>query len=178
MVTTRDTSGTLCEEAMRAFDRLCALERTRDDAEAMLTPRQAHRRRLLEARASAAEWIVPPEIAATVHALIVSVQSRRRDLAVLRALGADRRWIGRTVHWQATVLAATPIVIGVPLGLIAGAVVFRAFVNRIGALPEPAVPILLVLILMVVLIAVANIAAFIPARRARLAPVVELLRAE
>ena len=45
MVTTRDTSGTLCEEAMRAFDRLCALERTRDDAEAMLTPRQAHRRR-------------------------------------------------------------------------------------------------------------------------------------
>ena len=38
MVTTRDTSGTLCEEAMRAFDRLCALERTRDDAEAMLTP--------------------------------------------------------------------------------------------------------------------------------------------
>ena len=70
MVTTRDTSGTLCEEAMRAFDRLCALERTRDDAEAMLTPRQAHRRRLLEARASAAEWIVPPEIAATVHALI------------------------------------------------------------------------------------------------------------
>ena len=51
MVTTRETSGTLCEEAMRAFDRLCALERTRDDAEAMLTPRQAHRRRLLEARA-------------------------------------------------------------------------------------------------------------------------------
>ena len=70
MVSTRDTSGTLCEEAMRAFDRLCTLERTRDDAEAMLTPRQAHRRRLLEARASAAEWIVPPEIAATVHALI------------------------------------------------------------------------------------------------------------
>ena len=64
------TSGTLCEDAMRAFDRLCALERTRDDAEAMLTPRQAHRRRLLEARSSAAEWIVPPEIAATVHALI------------------------------------------------------------------------------------------------------------
>ena len=60
MVSTRETSGTLCEEAMRAFDRLCALERTRDDAEAMLTPRQAHRRRLLEARSSAAEWIVPP----------------------------------------------------------------------------------------------------------------------
>ena len=70
MVSTRETSGTLCEETIRAFDRLCALERTRDDAEAMLTPRQANRRRLLEARARAAEWIVPEPLAETIHALI------------------------------------------------------------------------------------------------------------
>jgi len=70
MVTTRETSGTLCEEALRAFDRLCSLERTRDDSEAMLTPRQANRRRLLEARAAAAEWIVPQALAETIHALI------------------------------------------------------------------------------------------------------------
>src|SRR5690349_22536262 len=70
MVSTRETSGTLCEEAIRAFDRLCALERTRDDADAMLTPRQATRRRLLEARSRAAEWIVPEPLAQTIHALI------------------------------------------------------------------------------------------------------------
>ena len=70
MVSTRETSGTLCEEAIRAFDRLCALERTRDDVEAMLTPRQANRRRLLEARSRAAEWIVPEQLAETIHALI------------------------------------------------------------------------------------------------------------
>ena len=70
MVSTRETSGTLCEATLRAFDRLCALERTRDDAEAMLTPRQANRRRLLEARSRAAEWIVPEPLAETIHALI------------------------------------------------------------------------------------------------------------
>lgn len=66
----QETSGALCDEAIRAFDRLCALERTRADAAQDLTPRQAHRRRLLETRAHAAEWIVPPDLAETVHALI------------------------------------------------------------------------------------------------------------
>ena len=76
-----------------------------------------------------------------VHALIVSIQRRRRDLAVLRALGADGRWIERAVHWQVSVLIAASLILGVPLGLIAGAGVFRAFANRIGALPDPAIPI-------------------------------------
>lgn len=67
---TQETSGRLCDEALRAFDRLCALERTRDDAGDGLTPRQAHRRLLLENRAHASEWIVPPDLAQTVHALI------------------------------------------------------------------------------------------------------------
>ena len=68
---TQETSGRLCDEALRAFDRLCSLERTRPDAgNGDLTPRQAHRRRLLESRAHAAEWIVPPQLADTVHALI------------------------------------------------------------------------------------------------------------
>lgn len=69
----QETSGRLCDEALRAFDRLCALERMRPDAadgDGELTPRQAHRRRLLESRAHAAEWIVPPQLAETVHALI------------------------------------------------------------------------------------------------------------
>jgi hypothetical protein len=70
MVTTRDTSGALCEDALRAFDRLCALERHRGDGDAPLTPRQAHRRQLLEARAHAAEWIVPAPLAETIRALI------------------------------------------------------------------------------------------------------------
>lgn len=69
-MTTRQTSGRLCDEALRAFDRLCSLERARSDDETHLTPRQLHRRRLLEERARASEWLVPPELSATVTALI------------------------------------------------------------------------------------------------------------
>jgi hypothetical protein len=67
----QETSGALCDDAIRAFDRLCAVERSRPEAgDGGLTPRQAHRRRLLETRAHAAEWIVPAALAETVHALI------------------------------------------------------------------------------------------------------------
>jgi hypothetical protein len=67
----QETSGVLCDAALRAFDRLCSIERTRTDGgDGQLTPRQAHRRRLLESRAHASEWIVPAPLAETVHALI------------------------------------------------------------------------------------------------------------
>lgn len=69
-MTTRHTSGRLCDEALRAFDRLCSVERQRSDDAAELTPRQLHRRRLLEERARASEWLVPPELSETVVALI------------------------------------------------------------------------------------------------------------
>ncbi len=36
------------------------------------------------------------------HAMFTSARHRRRDLAVLGALGADRSWLARVVHWQAT----------------------------------------------------------------------------
>jgi putative ABC transport system permease protein len=102
-----------------------------------------------------------------LHAIVVSIQSRRRDLAVLGALGADRRWIGRAVHWQASVLALLPVVVGIPLGLVAGSVTFRAFVGRIGAVPDPSIPIALVAALTIVLVAAANVVAVVPTRRAR-----------
>jgi hypothetical protein len=41
------------------------------------------------------------------------------------ALGADRRWVARTVHWQATVLTVLPLIVGIPIGVLAGSFVFR-----------------------------------------------------
>ena len=113
-----------------------------------------------------------------VHALIVSIQSRRRDVAVLRALGADRRWVARAVHWQATVLTALPLLFAVPIGLVVGGVVFRAFADRIGAWSDPVLPVVLVLVMMVAFVVIANVAAVIPARRARRLAPAELLTEE
>jgi hypothetical protein len=67
----RMSSGRLCEEALRAFDRLCAVERLGAKADD-LTPRQKNRRLLLETRAGANEWIVPGALAATVLELIAA----------------------------------------------------------------------------------------------------------
>jgi ABC-type lipoprotein release transport system permease subunit len=112
------------------------------------------------------------------HTLIVSVQRRRRDVAVLRAIGADRRWISRAVHWQATLLTALPLLFGIPIGLAVGSVVFRAFADRVGALNDPSIPLLLLFAMALALIAIANLAALVPARRARRLPAAQLLQAE
>ena len=66
------SSVRLCEEALRAFDRLCLLEQTREPAITELTPRQRHRRQLLERRAHAEDWPVPDQLAAAVAALVAT----------------------------------------------------------------------------------------------------------
>jgi len=83
----RVTSGQLCEEALRAFDRLCEVERRRVEDGADLTPRQRNRRLLLERRARAAEWIVPVPLAETVLELIAAAD--RIEDPVLAHLWTD-----------------------------------------------------------------------------------------
>jgi hypothetical protein len=114
----------------------------------------------------------------TVHALITSIQQRRRDMAVLRALGAGPRWMRRTVHWQATVLTVLPLVVAVPLGVVVGSAVFRAFIDRVGALPNPSISVAVLLGIVVALVVVANVVAVIPARRARRTSAAVLLQGD
>jgi ABC-type lipoprotein release transport system permease subunit len=112
------------------------------------------------------------------HNLATSIRSRTRDVAVLRTLGADRRWLGATVHWQAATLVAAALAVGVPAGLLAGRLAFRTFGDRIGAASDPLTPPLPVLAIILAAIVVANIAAAIPARRVRRQPTATLLHAE
>jgi ABC-type lipoprotein release transport system permease subunit len=115
---------------------------------------------------------------AMFHAIVTSIRERRHDLAVLSALGADRSWISRAVHWQATVLTLLPLVVGVPLGLVAGSKIFSAFTDRLGAVPDPALPFALVALLTVALVVAANIVAVLPTRRARRLSTAALLRVD
>jgi putative ABC transport system permease protein len=113
-----------------------------------------------------------------LHALVVSIRSRRVDLAILKGLGANRRWIGRVVHSQATLLVVVPLLIGLPIGLLLGSRVFRAFVGRIGAWPDAVIPGLAMVAIALGLLLLANVAALVPARRARRLPTATMLRAE
>ncbi len=112
------------------------------------------------------------------HSLVTSIRARRRDHAVLRALGADRRCVGHAVHWQATALAVVPMALGIPLGLLVGSLVFRAFVDRIGAVPDPTTPLLLLVGVAVGFVVLANVVGLIPARRARRVAPALVLRSE
>src|SRR5581483_1142945 len=112
------------------------------------------------------------------HALIVSINGRRHDVAVLRALGASRAFAQRVVHWQATVLAALPLVVGIPLGLAAGSVLFRTYVDHIGAVPDADVPVAVVAAMTAGVLVLGNLAALVPARRARRVQPARLLHGE
>jgi hypothetical protein len=106
-----------------------------------------------------------------VHVMITSVLRRRRDLALLRSLGADDPWITRAVHWQATSFSLVPLALGLPLGLIAGRLVFRLFADSVGAVPSASFPYALLIAVIAAFVVLANAVAAVPAHRARrLAP--------
>lgn len=90
------------------------------------------------------------------HVMLTSMRSCRRDLAILRSLGADRGWITRAVHWQATARTALPVIVGTPAGVVTGRLVFVAFADSMGAVHDAAIPFLTIAIGAVAVVAVAN----------------------
>ncbi len=113
-------------------------------------------------------------LVALVHALVVGVRHRRRDLAVLRALGADRRQLAATVFWQASCVAVLATLIGLPLGVLGGRLVFQMLADNVGIVREPVGALWLVGGLTAAVLVVANVAATVPAWRASRTGVAEL----
>ena len=101
------------------------------------------------------------------HVLLTSMRSRRRDLAILRSLGADRSWITRAVHWQATVLTALPVVVGIPVGIVIGRLIFVAFADSMGAVHDAAIPLLRLAVGAVAVVVMANGVASMVSHRTR-----------
>ena len=109
------------------------------------------------------------------HALVTSVRRRRRELAVLKTLGFDRRQVRATIAWQATTLAIVGLVIGIPAGIIIGNLVWRLVADGLGVAANASIPLLAILLTIVCAIAAVNLIAFFPARAAaRTRPAVTL----
>ncbi len=118
-------------------------------------------------------------MATLLHLLVVSVVRRRREMGLLKALGFVNVQVGATVLWQATTVALVGIVIGVPLGIVVGRVVWNVFATNLGAVPVAAVPVSTIIILPIAVLVVANLMAVIPAvTSARNRSVGQLLRTE
>ena len=113
-----------------------------------------------------------------IHTLVSSVRRRRRDLAVLRALGFVRSQVGLTIVWQATTIVVIALAVGLPLGVVAARLGWRAFVDQLGYVPNPVIPLLAVLLTIPVAILLSNLIAGIPARAAARMRPAEALREE
>jgi len=113
-------------------------------------------------------------LATVGHLLVTSVRRRRRELAVLKTLGFVRRQVLATVSWQATVLVAAALVLGIPLGVAGGRWAWALFAGRLGAGVGATVPLLALLVGAPLALAIANVVALGPgllASRLRPAPV-------
>jgi MacB-like periplasmic core domain len=93
------------------------------------------------------------------HVLLTGVRRRRRDLAVLKTLGLVRSQVLRVVAWQASALAGAALIVGLPLGIIAGRWAWAVFAGSAGVSGAADVPVPLVLLAIPVTLVLANLIA-------------------
>jgi hypothetical protein len=117
-------------------------------------------------------------IIALALTLVASVRHRRRDLALLKALGFTPRQLTAIIAWQSTVTAVVGVIVGVPLGIVIGRQLWTVFARNINAVPDPTVPAVTVILVALGALVFANVVATIPGRIAARTPTALVLRAE
>jgi hypothetical protein len=101
-------------------------------------------------------------VATVAHLLVTSVRRRRRDLAVLKTLGFVRRQVSAAVAWQATIVVALALLVGLPLGVAVGRGAWLFFATRLGVASDPQLPLLGVLLFIPATLVIANAVAAVP----------------
>ena len=117
-------------------------------------------------------------VVAFLHALLLTVRTQRRQLAVLRALGSSRRQLAGAVVWHAVFLTVPAVVVGVPLGVVLGRAGWGVFARNLGVSSAPIVPPASLVVAAVVTLALAAVLAVGPSWRAARVGTTEALRAE
>jgi hypothetical protein len=107
-----------------------------------------------------------------------SVRSRRRDLAVARALGFRPGQVRWSVRAQSLAITLAALVIGVPLGVIVGRLSWQAFARQLGVVPDPNTAWTTVAALVAAALLLTLVATELPARRAAASRPAAGLRAE
>jgi hypothetical protein len=114
-----------------------------------------------------------------VAAVLVAgvTRGRRRDLAVLRALGFSNRQLRRSAVWQASCQVLLPAAVGIPLGVLVGQRVWKDYAESIGIVPSGAIGWPALLAFLAVALLLANAVALVVAHRVARHPA-PALRAE
>jgi ABC-type antimicrobial peptide transport system permease subunit len=116
--------------------------------------------------------------AVLVYTLLTAIRRRRRDLAVLKALGYLRRDVARTVTVQAVTIGVLALVIGLPVGVLLGRFVWQRFVDWQGIPSVPRVSALALALIGLAVLVAAMVIAIVPARVAARTSPADALRAE
>jgi hypothetical protein len=117
-------------------------------------------------------------VVALAFTLSASVRKRRRDLAMLRALGFTGRQLRTVVVWQASVNGLVGVVAGIPLGILLGRWLWTLFARHIDAVPEPTTPVLSLVFVALATMVLANAVAAFPGRSAAHTSTARVLRGE
>jgi hypothetical protein len=114
-------------------------------------------------------------IGTLAHVLLTGVRRRRRDLALLKTLGFTRRQVLGTVAWEASAFAAVALLVGLPVGVVAGRWAWAVFANAAGVSTAATVPLATVLLAIPATLLAANLIAAAPGwEAARLRPAIVL----
>jgi ABC-type lipoprotein release transport system permease subunit len=125
-----------------------------------------------------AGFLVLLAVGAVAHALLTGARSRSRDLAVLRALGLTPAQAASCVTWQAATIGAVALLVGIPLGVVAGRQVWRLLADSLSFVyVGPIAGVALVILIPVALVVLGAMAVW-PARDAARLRTTDLLRAE
>ena len=110
--------------------------------------------------------------------LLTSVRRRRRDLAILKTIGFVRRQVADAVTWQAASFGFVSVVVGIPLGIVAGRWGWDLVASNIGSVSPALVPALWVALVAPGALGVVIVAAALPGwSAARVRPAV-VMRSE
>jgi ABC-type antimicrobial peptide transport system permease subunit len=99
-------------------------------------------------------------LALTVFSL---VRRRRRELALLKALGMTRSQVRAVIAWQTTLTLLIAVAVGGALGIAGGRLAWHAFAGSLGIVPIVEVPVAALVLGLVALVLAGNLLASLPA---------------
>ena len=108
-----------------------------------------------------------------VITLLLAVYERRRELGLVRAIGMTRPQVRSSIRWEAVITALLGALMGTVLGLTLGWIVVKALQDQ--GLTTFSVSVASIVIFVVLSIVVAVLAAWIPARRAANADILQAI---